>query len=70
MTGLPHTQGNQVISGNFQIEENLRETQEDLGRLKEFLSYKKTESNSGRLKKILRFKKFGIFFSAPRTRFS
>ena len=35
-TGLPHTQGTQGIqgnSGNFQVEENLRETQEDSGNL-------------------------------------
>ena len=44
-TGLPHTQGTQGIqgnSGNFQIEENLRETQGILicflnsGKLKDF----------------------------------
>ena len=27
ITGLPHTQGIQGNSGNFQVEENLRETQ-------------------------------------------
>ena len=35
--GLPHTQGTQGIqgnSGNFQVEENLRETQGDLGILR------------------------------------
>ena len=31
MTGLPHTQGTQVNSGNLQIEENLRETQGNSG---------------------------------------
>ena len=38
-TGLPHTQGTQGIqgiSGNFQVEENLRETQGDSGNLREF----------------------------------
>ena len=38
-TGLPHTQGTQGIqgiSGNFQVEENLRETQGDSGNLMEF----------------------------------
>ena len=37
--GLPHTQGTQGIqgnSGNFQVEENLRETQGDSGNLREF----------------------------------
>ena len=29
-TGMPHTQGIQGNSGNFQVEENLRETQEIL----------------------------------------
>ena len=39
ITGLPHTQGTQGIqgnSGNFQVEENLRETQGDSGNLREF----------------------------------
>ena len=38
-SGLPHTQGTQGIqgnSGNFQVEENLRETQGDSGNLREF----------------------------------
>ena len=34
--GLPHTQGIQGNSGNFQVEENLRETKGDSGNLKEF----------------------------------
>ena len=37
--GLPHTQGTQGIQGNsrnFQVEENLRETQGDSGNLREF----------------------------------
>ena len=29
ITGLPHTQGIQGNSGNFQVEENIRETQRD-----------------------------------------
>ena len=39
VSGLPHTQGTQGIqgnSGNFQVEENLRETQGDSGNLREF----------------------------------
>ena len=44
LTGLPHTQGN---SGNFQVEENLRETQ---GILINFL-------NSVKLREILIFSK-------------
>ena len=36
ITGLPHTQGIQGNSGNFQVEENLRETQGDSGNLREF----------------------------------
>ena len=49
-TGLPHTQGTQGIqrnSGNFQVEENLRETQ---GILIYFL-------NSGNFRKVLIFSK-------------
>ena len=52
-TGLPHTQGTQGVQGNsrnFQVEENLRETQ---GILIYFL-------NSGKLMEVLIFsKKFG-----------
>ena len=44
-TGLPHTQGIQGNSGNFQVEENLRETQ---GILIYYL-------NSGKLRKVLIF---------------
>ena len=36
MTGLPHTQGIQGDKGNFQVEENLMETKEDSGKLREF----------------------------------
>ena len=39
LTWLPHTQGTQGIHGNsgiFQVEENLRETQGDSGKLNEF----------------------------------
>ena len=34
---LPHTQGTQGISGSFQVEENLRETQENSGNLDLFI---------------------------------
>ena len=37
--GFPHTQETQGIqgnSGNFQVEENLRETKEDSGKFREF----------------------------------
>ena len=44
-TGLPHTQGTQGNSGNFQVEENLRENQ---GILIFFL-------NSGKLREVLIF---------------
>ena len=44
-SGLPHTQGIQGISGNFQVEENLRESQ---GILIYFL-------NSGKLREVLIF---------------
>ena len=52
ITGLPHTEGVQGNSGNFQVEENLRETQEILIY---FL-------NSGKLREVLIFiKKSGKF---------
>ena len=59
-TGLPHTQGTQGIqgnSGNFQIEENLRETQGTLiyylnsGKLREVLIL------SNKFREVLRFLK-------------
>ena len=37
-SGLPHTQGIQGNSGNFQLEKNLSETQEISGKLREFSS--------------------------------
>ena len=46
-TGLPHTQRIQGNLGNFQVEENLRETQ---GILIYFF-------NSGKLKKVMNFSK-------------
>ena len=52
MSGLPHTQGIQGNSGNFQLEENLRESQ---GIFIYFL-------NSGKLREVLIFlKKSGKF---------
>ena len=36
LVGLPHTQGIQGNSGNFQVEVNLRETQGDSGNLRGF----------------------------------
>ena len=36
MTRFPHTQGIQGDKGNFQVEENLMETKEDSGKLREF----------------------------------
>ena len=47
MSGLPHTQGIQGKSGNFQVEENLRETQ---GILICFL----TQGNSGKFRFFLK----------------
>ena len=47
ISGLPHTQGIKVNSGNFHIEENIRETQ---GILIYFL-------NSGKLREVLIFSK-------------
>ena len=46
-TCLPHTQGSQGKSGNFQVEENLRETQ---GILICFL----TQGNSGKFRFFLK----------------
>ena len=48
IAGLPHTQGTQGIQGNsgdFQVEENLRETQGDSGKLREVLKFKKISVN-------------------------
>ena len=46
LTGLPHTQGTQGIlwnSGNFQVEENLRETQGISGSFDLFLKLRETQ---------------------------
>ena len=45
ITGLPHTQGTQGISGNFKVKENLMETQGDSGKLKEFRFSFKTQGS-------------------------
>ena len=61
LTGLPHTQGTQGIqwnSGNFQVEENLRESQ---GILIYFLNSEKLREVlmfSKKFREILRFLKF------------
>jgi len=49
---LPHTQGTQGISGNFQTVENLRETQGISGKLREFWHF---SFNSGKLREVLIF---------------
>ena len=51
-TGLPHTQGIQGNSGNFQVIENLRETQ---GILILFLKLREVLDFSKNFRKILRF---------------
>ena len=61
-SGLPHTQGIQGNSGNFQIEENLRESQGILiyflnsGKLREVLIFSK------KIRKVLRLKKLEVIF--------
>ena len=57
LIGLPHTQGTQGIQGNsrnFQVENNLRETQGDSGKLREILIYFLI---SGKLREVLIFSK-------------
>ena len=47
-TGLPHTQGTQGIqrnSGNFQVEENLRETQGISGNFDLFFKLRETQGS-------------------------
>ena len=43
--GLPHTQGIQGNSGNFQVEENIRETQVISGNFDLFLKLRKTQGS-------------------------
>ena len=48
ITGLPHTQGTQGIQGNsrnFQVEENLRETQEISGNFDLFFKLRETQGS-------------------------
>ena len=44
-TGLPHTQGIQANSGNFQVEENLRETQGISGNFDLFFKLRETQGS-------------------------
>ena len=44
-SGLPHTQGIQGISGNFQVEENLRESQGNSGNFDLFFKLRETQAN-------------------------
>ena len=48
--GLPDTQGTQGNSGNFKVEENLRETQGDSEQIREFSKYRKSKGDLGKLK--------------------
>ena len=54
---MPLTQGNQGNSENFQIVENLRETQGDSVKLRKLSNYRKFKVSSGRLKEVLTLKK-------------
>ena len=45
ITGLPHTQGTQVNSGNFQVEENLRETRGNSGNFDLFFKLRETQGS-------------------------
>ena len=45
LTGLPHTQWIQGNSGNFQVEENLRETQGISGKFDLFFKLRETQGS-------------------------
>ena len=53
--GLPHTQGIQENSGNFQFEENLRETQGNSGNFDLFFRLTKVLISSKKFREVLRF---------------
>ena len=65
-TGLPHTQGIQGISGNFQVEENLREIQGNSGNFDLFFKFRETQGSLDYFQKIQEnfkiLKISGIFF--------
>ena len=56
---MPHTQGN---SGNFQVEENLRETKGDSGNFDLFFKLREILIFSTKFREVLRFWKSQEFF--------